>query len=1164
MVAVSELSFQDVTVRFGTRRRGVTAVDRVSLTVPDGHVVGLVGESGSGKSTLARAAVGLSPVTAGQVLLDGQPLGRSPRAGARRRVQMVFQDPYSSLDPRMTIGASIAEAIPRDRAAGPGARRAEVARLLELVELAPDRAAQFPALLSGGQRQRVARRPGARRPGRTSSSPTRSPRRWTSRSRARCSTWSATCSAGCTCRCCSSRTTSRWCATSATTSRSCTSAGSWSSGPPTTCSATRSTRTPASCSHRHRGPAAAVAAEPAAVADAEPADPHHPPSGCRFHPRCPIGPLVLDGRDACRDYRARRSRAPPPRRLPLRGRRTRHHHPPHRLDEEHPVTRRLRIADLTTFAVPEQPALSPDGEPDPVRAAHPRRRGRHHAATASGGWARTAANPGSSPAGRPTPRRPGRRTAPGWRSSAPRTGRRSCGCCRSTAASPSSSPRCRSAPVRRCGARTGPASRSRRPSTSRRWRARTTRPARAGTAPRSSSTGWTTRPTAPDCCVRCASTSTSWTWRRSGARQVTSGDFHAGDPAWSPDGTVLAYAAATAPDADTAFRTPLYVVAPDGPTEPRLVGLADGVAGTVTWTADGSALLVVGTVGAPTGHAGLLRVPLDGGDVVDLAAPLDRNVMPGGPGYPGALPQLADDGRTVLFCVRERGDTHLYAVGVDGGEPRPVLGGAGRVVAGLSVAGGSAVVALLTPTSLGELVTVDLATGAESVRTAHGADFAALDLFAREEREFTVSDGTVVHGWLMRDPSVDRPRPAAAGHPRRPAQRVERRRRRRAPLPPGAGRPRLDGAAAQPARQRRLRRAVLQRRPRRLGRRGREGLPGADRPARRRRHRGPGPARGRRLQLRRLHDLLPHRPRRPVRRRHGRRRGQRPGQPGRHLGRRALPQRVRARRPAVGQRRVRTSEMSPLSTVDQVRTPTLILHGAADVRCPVGQAQQWFTALRERGVPTRLVLYPGGSHLFILQGKPSHRIDFNQRVVDWMEQYAGDAAQARGGIDGAHWQRRLDELAERHGVPGASLGILRLRDGAADETGRRGVRRAQQEHRRRPSRPTRVFQIGSISQGVDRDRGHAAGRRGPDRAGRPGRRRAARVPARRPGRDQERHGAPPAHAHQRYRRRRVHRHRPRRRLPGEATSGCWPSRRRTTRSARPGRTATPAGRSRAG
>ncbi len=89
--------------------------------------------------------------------------------------------------------------------------------------------------------------------------------------------------------------------------------------------------------------------------------------------------------------------------------------------------------------------------------------------------------------------------------------------------------------------------------------------------------------------------------------------------------------------------------------------------------------------------------------------------------------------------------------------------------------------------------------------------------------------------------------------------------------------------------------------------------------------------------------------------------------------------------------------MSPLSQVTNVRTPTLIVHGAADVRCPVGQAEQWHTALRELGVPTRLVLYPDASHLFILDGKPSHRTDFNRRVADWVEQYAAGAAAGRAG-----------------------------------------------------------------------------------------------------------------------------------------------------------------------
>ena len=143
---MNELRFEDITVRYGA----TTAVDGVSLTVPAGQVVGLVGESGSGKSTLARAAVGLAPYD-GRILLGGEPV---PTRGRRRPLQMVFQDPYSSLDPRMSIGESIAEAMPRGTSRTE--RRAEVERLLELVHLDPTRASARPSELSGGQRQRVA------------------------------------------------------------------------------------------------------------------------------------------------------------------------------------------------------------------------------------------------------------------------------------------------------------------------------------------------------------------------------------------------------------------------------------------------------------------------------------------------------------------------------------------------------------------------------------------------------------------------------------------------------------------------------------------------------------------------------------------------------------------------------------------------------------------------------------------------------------------------------------------------------------------------------------------------------------------------------------------------------------------------------------------------
>lgn len=152
---MSELRFEKVTVRYGTGRHAHVAADNVDLVVPSGHVVGLVGESGSGKSTLARAAVGLVAPAAGKIALDGKPV---PRHG-RRPLQMVFQDPYASLDPRMTAGESIAEAIPRGataRSAAGGSRHDEATRLAGLVGLPPGTVDKFPSELSGGQRQRVA------------------------------------------------------------------------------------------------------------------------------------------------------------------------------------------------------------------------------------------------------------------------------------------------------------------------------------------------------------------------------------------------------------------------------------------------------------------------------------------------------------------------------------------------------------------------------------------------------------------------------------------------------------------------------------------------------------------------------------------------------------------------------------------------------------------------------------------------------------------------------------------------------------------------------------------------------------------------------------------------------------------------------------------------
>ncbi|GAA0239759.1 ABC transporter ATP-binding protein [Cryptosporangium japonicum] len=147
---MSELVFDHVTVRF----RHHTAVDDVSLVVRSGTTHGLVGESGSGKSTLARVAVGLERADLGTVRLDGVDLGRAARA--RRKVQMIFQDPFAALDPRMPVGASVAEGLlATDRKWSRADRATRVRELLDLVHIDPARASERPARFSGGQRQRL-------------------------------------------------------------------------------------------------------------------------------------------------------------------------------------------------------------------------------------------------------------------------------------------------------------------------------------------------------------------------------------------------------------------------------------------------------------------------------------------------------------------------------------------------------------------------------------------------------------------------------------------------------------------------------------------------------------------------------------------------------------------------------------------------------------------------------------------------------------------------------------------------------------------------------------------------------------------------------------------------------------------------------------------------
>jgi oligopeptide transport system ATP-binding protein len=164
-VADALLRVENLTKHFPIRRGlfsrtvgQVRAVDGVSFEVAKGEVLGLVGESGCGKTTTGRCILRLIEPTSGKVIFDGRDvtaMGRRELRAIRREMQIVFQDPYSSLNPRLTVGSMLGEALAIHRIAKGAAARERIAELLTQVGLSPDHARRYPHEFSGGQRQRI-------------------------------------------------------------------------------------------------------------------------------------------------------------------------------------------------------------------------------------------------------------------------------------------------------------------------------------------------------------------------------------------------------------------------------------------------------------------------------------------------------------------------------------------------------------------------------------------------------------------------------------------------------------------------------------------------------------------------------------------------------------------------------------------------------------------------------------------------------------------------------------------------------------------------------------------------------------------------------------------------------------------------------------------------
>jgi len=150
------LSVRDLEVTFGGRRGGKKVIDRVSFDLHAGETLSLVGESGSGKTTIGRAILGLAPVTGGSITFRGERvdhLSRRQRRGIARHIQVVFQDPYSSLNPALNVEDILVEPL---RAAGVSGGRERIRELLDAVGLPADAGQRYAREFSGGQRQRIA------------------------------------------------------------------------------------------------------------------------------------------------------------------------------------------------------------------------------------------------------------------------------------------------------------------------------------------------------------------------------------------------------------------------------------------------------------------------------------------------------------------------------------------------------------------------------------------------------------------------------------------------------------------------------------------------------------------------------------------------------------------------------------------------------------------------------------------------------------------------------------------------------------------------------------------------------------------------------------------------------------------------------------------------
>lgn len=480
------------------------------------------------------------------------------------------------------------------------------------------------------------------------------------------------------------------------------------------------------------------------------------------------------------------------------------------------------------------------------------------------------------------------------------------------------------------------------------------------------------------------------------ARRVTSDDYNYTSIEWRPDSAALVAVAAGEPDADITGGSSVYEIPVNatGQTGARLLAFADGLAAYAKWLPDSSAMLVVGQLTPQIGHLHLFLVAPDGSVVQNLSGALDRTVQLADGTFAGSDPQVLgdNDGTRVFFSVNDGGVAVLCEVSLSDGQPKVILGhseeGLVQVSARATAAGEARLAGVVkTPHSFGELV-VMTAAGDRLAETDHGREYwKHRSIPTPEAREFELSSGLRVPGWVLRDPNRAEPGPLLVDihggpHSSWDALAVDAHWYRDVLVEAGWTVLLLNPPASQGYGEDFYRANI--------GTWGHgdqsaflepidalvnEGLVDDQKVVVMGYSYGGYSVCWLTSQTNRFAAAIAG--------------GVVSNAVSLASSDVAHPELFKELGGAPWQNSEQLEPQSPIRFVHNVQTPTLILHGIADDRCPVNQAEEWFTALRARGVTTEMVLYPEASHLMILSGYPSHRADYQRRIVEWATRFAG-------------------------------------------------------------------------------------------------------------------------------------------------------------------------------